>query len=356
MLERQISEIIEKYYDIGTVREVTEIHGGYNNRGFCIRTRRDRHSHTYFVRQYKDGVTRKEIQFEHALINHAIEKGLTICAGLVPARNGETLAQPVNSDKMFAVFENLGGEDKYTWTNTDLTDTEFRNAAGVLAEFHNAVRDFAPGRLKRGESSIMELLPIIVQNFMHLGQKMNEGEFQSYYMANLNAILGAIERNTAASHEIGGLPVIPTHYDFHPGNLKWDDEAVTGLFDFDWSKMDLRLFDVCMATIYFCSRWGGSRDGELRLNKVTLFLGSYQSRLKRRKGLDPLSDDEQRLLPKMLVIANIYLLYWEVSDFYDIKEGDESEYLGYLKHNVRLMHWLETHRPIITDTIATALR
>ena len=354
-MEKQISDLIEKFYDIGTVIDLTEILGGCNNRGFCTLTQKGSDSHTYFVRQYKSGVTRKEILFEHALIIHAIEKGLTLCADVVPARNGETLVQPANSDKLFAVFEYLRGEDKYTWYNTALTDTEFRNAAGLLADFHNAVRDFAPGRLNRVEPPIMALLPIIVQNFMHLGQKMNEGEFQSYYMANLNAFLEAVARNPLNPREVKGLPVIATHYDFHPGNLKWDDETVVGLFDFDWSKMDLRLFDVCMAIVYFCSQWGGSRDGELRLDKVMPFLDSYHHRLQNRQGLDPLGDDEQRLLPKMLGIANIYLVHWEVSDFCDNKEADESEYLGYLKHNLRLMRWLETHRPAITDTITNAL-
>lgn len=354
-MEKQISEIVEDLYDMGAVIDVYEIFGGFTNRGFGIRTRKDSDSNTYFVRQYRDGVTLEEIRFEHALINHAIGNGLAICAGVVPARNGETLVQPANSDKVFAVYEYLSGEDKYTWDNTDLTDAEFRNAAGVLAEFHDAVRDFDPGRLKREEPPIMEFLPIIARNFKHLGQKMSEGKFQSYYQANLKAILGAIERNQIAPQDIEGLPVIPTHCDFHPGNLKWDDDVVTGLFDFDWSKMDLRLFDVCMAIVYFCSQWGGRRDGELRMDKFAHFLGSYHRRLQSREGLDPLNDNEQRLLLKMLAIANIYLVHWEVSDFYDIKEAVDNEYIVYLKHNVRLMRWLETNRPAIVEAIANAL-
>ncbi len=355
-MDKQVSEIIEKYYDIGMVCKVTEIFGGFNNRGFCIHTRKDRLNHTYFVCQYKEGMTRQEIQFEHTLISHAIAKGLTICAGLVPTENGKTLVKPANSNKMFSVFEYLRGEDKYTWTDTHLTDTEFRNAASVLAEFHHAVWDFNPEQLKRREPPIAEFLPIIVKKLMSLGQKMKAGEFQSYFRANLNDILGAIARHAAVPNEVNNLPVIPAHYDFHPGNLKWEGEAVTGLFDFDWSKMDLRLFDVCMATIYFCSRWNGRRDGELRLGKAALFLESYQNRLKGLKDLTPLSEQEQRLLPKMLVIANIYLLYWEVSKFCGSKEAIDKEYLVYLKHNVRLMSWLETHRSAISDAVAMAIK
>ena len=354
-MEKQISEIVEDLYDMGAVIDVYEIFGGFTNRGFGIRTRKDSDNNTYFVRQYRDGVTLEEIRFEHALINHAIGNGLDICAGVVLARNGETLVQPANSGKVFAVYEYLSGEDKYTWDNTDLTDAEFRNAAGVLAEFHDAVRDFDPGRLKREEPPIMELLPIIARNFIHLGQKMCEGKIQSYYQANLKAILGAIERNPIAPQDIEGLPVIPIHCDFHPGNLKWDDDVVTGLFDFDWSKMDLRLFDVCMAIVYFCSQWGGRRDGELRMDKFAHFLGSYHRRLQSREGLDPLSDNEQRLLLKMLTLTNICLVHWEVSNFYATEEAVYNEYIVYLKHNVRLMRWLETNRPAIAETIANAL-
>ena len=354
-MEKQISKIVEDLYDMGAVIDVYEIFGGFTNRGFGIRTRKDSDRNTYFVRQYRDGVTLEEIRFEHALINHAIGNGLAICAGVVPARNGETLVQPANSDKVFAVYEYLSGEVKYTWDNTDLTDAEFRNAAGVLAEFHDAVRDFDPGRLKREEPPIMELLPIIARNFIHLGQKMCEGKIQSYYQANLKAILGAIERNPIAPQDIEGLPVIPIHCDFHPGNLKWDDDVVTGLFDFDWSKMDLRLFDVCMAIVYFCSQWGGRRDGELRMDKFAHFLGSYHLRLQSLEGLDPLSDNEQRLLLKMLTLANICLVHWEVSNFYATEEAVDNEYIVYLKHNVRLMRWLETNRPAIAETIANAL-
>ncbi len=80
LLEKLISELIEKLYDIGTVSEATEILGGFTNRGFGIRTQKDSNSSVYFVRRYKDVVTRKEIQFEHALINHAIGNGMTIRA------------------------------------------------------------------------------------------------------------------------------------------------------------------------------------------------------------------------------------------------------------------------------------
>ena len=62
------------------------------------------------------------------------------------------------------------------------------------------------------------------------------------------------------------------HCDYHPGNLKWVDEQGVGLFDFDWSKLDYRLFDVAQGIAYFCSSWEGPDDGDVRLDKAAIFV------------------------------------------------------------------------------------
>ena len=66
------------------------------------------------------------------------------------------------------------------------------------------------------------------------------------------------------------------HCDYHPGNLKWVDEQGVGLFDFDWSKLDYRVFDIAQGVVYFCSSWEGPDKGELRLDKAAIFVRAYQ--------------------------------------------------------------------------------
>lgn len=51
------------------------------------------------------------------------------------------------------------------------------------------------------------------------------------------------------------------HGDYHPGNVKFQDGKVSGIFDFDWSNADLRCFDVAIALLYFCSVWNGIDAG-----------------------------------------------------------------------------------------------
>ncbi len=356
-LREQITEIVEDLYDIGTLTDVYEILGGYNNRSFEIHICKEGCNGVYFMRKYKYGITSEEIWFEHSLINHAIQNGLTIGARTVVNKAGKPYVEPANSKSMFAIYEYLPGEDKYTWDNPmDLTDTEFRNGARVLADFHNAVRDFDPGKLQRREPPILRLWPLFAENITGLAKTDRVGKLLPYLRERLKEIVDMIVRNPFDPTDVGRMPVIPTHYDFHPGNLKWSDEKVVGIFDFDWSKMDLRLFDVCMAIIYFCSHWKDHRDGELRLEKFLIFLRSYQQRLHELDGLEAITDVEKEMMPKMLMIANIYLLHWAVTSYLEREDTNDYEYLAYLKHSTRLMDWIECYKNDIVDMVKEALK
>ena len=48
------------------------------------------------------------------------------------------------------------------------------------------------------------------------------------------------------------------HCDYHPGNLKWVDEQGVGLFDFDWSKLDYRVFDIARGVVLLLQFVGGA--------------------------------------------------------------------------------------------------
>ncbi|MBL0714985.1 MAG: phosphotransferase [Desulfosarcina sp.] len=351
----QIIEIVESLYDIGKVTAVYEIFGGFTNRSFGIDVLKDGCPKTYSMRKYQYGISVEEICFEHALIRHAIHNGFNIGAGVVMNTNGETYVQPANSRSMFAIYEYLAGDDNYTWDNPDLSDAELKSAGRVLATFHNAVYNFNPQGRQRTEPPILALWPRLAGKLTQLAQQKRDGKFHDYYAANLQSLVDMIARNPLDPTEGEGLPVIPIHCDYHPGNLKWSNEQVVGLFDLDWSKMDLRLFDVGMAVIYFCSQWDDCCDEELRFDKFRLFLRAYHNQLGDPAGLEPLTPAEQKLLPKMMGMANIYLTHWVVATYKNTEGANDYEYLTYLKHNLRLMHWLETHRAAIVKTIAEAL-
>lgn len=349
LIRNQILEAVSDY-DLGTVTDVYEIFGGYVNRSFGIFTEKDGEKHEYFLRKYKYGITEKEILFEHSLIEFSIKNGLNIAANLVRSKDGQTFvkrSEGINGNRQdiyFAVYQYLAGEDKYTWDNPTLNDMEYASAAEILATFHNASRNFDPKGLERIEPKIMEFLPTLPDIYKGFAQREMNTKFHQYYLSNVDEILEAIEKSQIPEEMVAKMPYSPCHNDFHPGNLKYINNTVVGIFDFDWSKIDLRLFDVCLAIAYCCSSWQDEKDGTLLIDKCAIFLKAYQKKLSMLGGLEPLNEVEINYLPTMVAAANIYLINWDVTAYYTGTNLNDYEYLAYLQHNVRLMKWIENHK------------
>ena len=118
----------------------------------------------------------------------------------------------------------------------------------VLAKFHSAARDFNPGNLSRVEPGIMELVGGLSRSFLQYSKLNRSTKFHEYFTVKLDSILTAIKQNVISNEDIAHMPVIPIHCDYHPGNMKFINGTVVGVFDFDWSKMDLRRitsYNVC---------------------------------------------------------------------------------------------------------------
>lgn len=339
----RLKEIVSEHYQIGDLVEYKRLHLGYVNVSYIIEVVANGERKKYFFRQYKRGIKEEEVRFEHSVINHLIERGFELVAGVIRTRDGKTYVRQLDDGGeavFYAIFDFLPGEDKYTWVNPDCGEDELRNAASVLARFHEAVFDLQPAG-KRYEPQIVDLLPAIAENAERCAAIAGETEFDVYFLDNLGPILETT-RNTlsAISAEYAGMVHQVIHCDYHPGNLKFQDGEIVGLFDFDWSKVDARCFDVALAMTYFCTAWEGEEDGELQLDKVAVFLKGYQDTLSSARGVGPLNDVELKYLPHMISASNIYVLNWTIRDFYG-READPGEHLLYLRHGVRTMRWLE---------------
>lgn len=356
ILRRQLVEMVEKFYDLGRVLELHEIFGGYINRSFRLVVQRDGVPNDYLLRKYNPAIAEQEVKFEHALINHCVARGLTVVARVILNRQGATFIRPAGTRRFFAVYEYLEGEDKYSWDKPELNDEEFVSASKILANFHSAAVGFNPGNLRRVEPPIYDLLPTFNPGFKELAETGRDSKFRRFFLVHLENILESVENARISGSDVSWMPFCPIHCDFHPGNLKYENNRVSGIFDFDWSKIDLRLFDVCMAIDYFCCSWDKQNDGRLSLEKAALFLNTYQEELCRTGGIQPLLEVEINNIPDMLAAANLYIINWIVSTFFADDDLDEDEYLAYLKHNVELMYSIEACKNEIFQIISAIYR
>jgi homoserine kinase type II len=333
-------------YNLGELVGFEQDRRGTVNTSFTIEMEQDDQRRKYFLRRYKRGIQEEEILCEHSLINHLLDAQSLPVAHLYPTLGGKTylhrsLGPDDQEGAFYAIFDFLPGEDRYTWVDPICTPEELVNSAITLAQFHQAVDGFQPVG-KRLEPKILDLLPVISHTLTACPEKVKSTDFDTYLLENLELVLKDIDSTLAVLEEsqVSGLPQMVVHCDYHPGNLKFQQSRVSGLFDFDWSKVDLRSFDVGLALWYFCASWKALNDGELRLADLEAFLGAYQGYLRAQPGARPLNSLEAQYLPYLINAGNLYVLNWTILDFYN-KDVDPREYLIYLRHGVNFTRWFE---------------
>lgn len=365
-LTTTIRQIMEEKYDLGRLTRVKEIFGGYCNKSYAVWMSTDDQTRRLFLRLYNPNVIESEILFEHALLNYLRSNGFTLAAAIIPCRDNTTLIYtPPPEDHpgekaLWALFEFLEGEDKYSWTQTDLTDNEFISAAEILAHLHHAGHGFEkPPGADRAQPRIMEFIPTFKSKFSiyrdQAGDRQCDRRCDRLLTDNIESIGKSLDHALAYADRFEGMQELPIHCDYHPGNLKYRDQKGVGLFDFDWSKVDYRLFDVALALVYFTSIWD-ERKAELREDKFILFLRTYNEACRRFTRINPLTDQEKNNLVPMLGIANLYVLNWDLVDFYEGTELDDDEYCSYVYHNIGLMHWISQHEDELQTWIKNALK
>jgi homoserine kinase type II len=350
-ISSDLREILS-HYDLGELVDYEKNERGFVNTAFAIDTLDRGTRRRLFLRKYKRGIHEEELQFEHSLIGHMVACGLP-AARIYPTRAGKSYLQRFEGADdavgvFYTIFDYLPGEDRYTWVDPVLNDAELYASGAVLAQFHIAAGSFTP-RGRRMEPKILELLPVIADTWAGCPAKSKGSVFDERIRERLELVgdnLAATMR-ALGKPQVRTLPEMAIHCDYHPGNLKFTGEAVTGLFDFDWSKIDLRLFDLALALWYFCTSWQGGQDGSFRLDWARTFLRAYQDTLAEALAAHPeatpLSQAEIRYLPVMINAANLYVLNWTILDYFN-KDVDPQEYLVFLDHSLNFTLWYEEKR------------
>jgi homoserine kinase type II len=154
-----------------------------------------------------------------------------------------------------------------------------------------------------------------------------------------------MDHHAIKPEEYDKLPQCPVHGDYHAGTVKFDGEETVGLYDFDWSKVDVRLFDVCLGLVYCCGSWEMLTDGQLRIGDMRSFLAGYNEALE-GAALPPFTEDERRVFVRMLAGAHFYLIYWltELWYYLDVESINNYEAVSYIDHFIRGLNWLKDHQ------------
>ncbi|HIZ77672.1 MAG TPA: phosphotransferase [Firmicutes bacterium] len=360
MSRSQLNHLFGEYYDVGTIVDAYEIFGGYVNRSFGAIVEKDGVRKDYFIRKYKRDATDADIKVEHNLIEYAIAHGMKDAAGVIRTKDGESFVKMVEEKegqkvvRTFAVYEYLDGEDTYDWINTNMTPEEDAEFARILAKFHNFTNGFDPG--EKEEARILDLVKMFKKKFPLMGNGMEIPAYNRFYRLWKEATPFFVEMCDKVTDGLtkdltDGMPECPCHCDIHPGNVKWKDGKCVGLYDFDWSKLDYRLFDVCFALVYSCSSWEAQTDGRLWFDRCGYYLDGYNQFLKEEGTLSPFTAEEKKAFPYMMLAACLYLTNWATCYFDEWEDLNEYEYYFYLTHIVKLLHYIDNHQDDLAEVI-----
>ena len=352
-----LTQVLAAHYSLGDLVWAERNERGYINLSFDIATLQDGKRTAYLFRRYRVGAHENKIRFEHALMEELVTRRFHLSPSLVSTKYGTTYAkvrgdlEAGNQEYFVAVFDYLPGEDKYRWDDPLCTIDELTNAAEVFALYHNTIFGWK-GISDWEEPRIIDQVAWLEAKWINYAKTAGNSLFDSYFLEQLDQLVQAAKNptNFPSKTLYDTLPHLAIHGDYHPGNLKFREGRVSGLFDFDWAKMDTRCFDVALATTYFCSAWHDVRDGEILLDRVEIFLHSYQKAAEEMKPLGPLSAHELQVFPQLLLASTLHIVDWALGDYF-MFTPDPEEYLRYLRHGVRLLKWLESNWTSLTNLV-----
>lgn len=351
----KIKEIISKNYDLGTVKEVYEIFGGTVNRNFAALIEKDNTTKLWFVRQYVEDKEIKEILYEHNLLKHIRQNGFDINSLPATAKTGETYiieeigGRESSTKCYFAISEFLPGDDTYNWERNNVTKTACASAAKTIANFHSAACDFNPPAEWGGnEPIIWEQLKMYGPNIHKYVGVLKEDKNNAIYTDYVGSKLDYLDKTIAKLLKIFDkdeeLVKTVIHSDLHPGNFKYQDEKVVGMFDFDWPKRDVRLYEVAISALFFTASWECEKNGVVDFDLLKLFIKSYNNAIsKTNSAIGPLNDTEIEYFPEMMMIGSLYVTHFCIGKCYNDKNINIFEYFYYTQHQMRCVEWIDEH-------------
>ncbi len=260
-------------FDLGDLTELEGIGSGIENTNYFVGTTRGRYVLTLFER-----LGFEQLPFYLALMHHLAAHGIAV-PDPMPGRDGQALRRL--KDKPAALVTRLRG--------SSVLRPQPRHCAQIgecMARMHLATRDFAPSQPNlRGLEWQRGIAPRLAPLIEPSQRLLLEAEL-------------AHQSLLAASPEHASLPRGAVHADLFRDNALFDQDRLSGVFDWYFAGVDTWVFDLAVALNDWCIELDtGVFDAERR----AALLDAYQ----RVRPLQPL---ERELLPDALRAAA--LRFW----------------------------------------------
>jgi len=283
--EPQAAELMQTL-NLGTLTGLRGIQGGIENTNYFATTDKGEYVLTLFER-----LNFKQLPFYLHFMKHLAERGIPV-PDPAPNRNGDIL-HSLNG-KPAAVVNKLEGKSQLAPMNVHCA-----GVGGMLARMHLAGADYNRSQPNlRGLPWWNETVPVVLP-YLTLDQA-----------ALIRSEL-AFQNHTAASSAYAALPRGPVHADLFRDNVMFNDEHLTGFFDFYFAGVDTWLFDLAVCLNDWCV---DLRSGRHEAERAKAMIDAYQQ-------VRILSSAERQMLPAMMRAGALRFWISRLWDFHLPREA-----------------------------------
>lgn len=349
--ENELKKLIEKTWDIGKVTEIHQFANGVTNLNFKVVCSKENRITRYALKRYEVRVEEHTIQYEHAFMKHIQPYSNRMTTVPVTTRGGDTYIRYYEEGYGYylALFTYLEGEDTYTWLYNDVSDETMISCAQTLACFHVWGYDFDSGNeLEKQQLNVLNRFSDIRMELTEwlsvLEAEGNHPYFVGYYRKHKKFIVSQLEYleyNLKRMKDY--LPECTIHQDINPGNMKFDEKgSVCAILDLDWVVRGKRLYDVAWMAQQMLSRWDEDRLGQIPMDKLALYLRSYNETIQNLScQLGSLTEEECDFLADMMAVTELTVM----RDFVDLVMCDRN------KQDILYYFYIMKYRNILTNTV-----
>ncbi len=325
---KQLGNILKKYdlpiLDVQISRNTT----ANNNKIFLVKIGRNK----YILRESNETKPLKHLQFETKILQYLHDKNFALTPSIIPNKNGSPITSYNNTYYLLTNF--LPGSVSEGVNNlTSFINEKLVNFFESLAKFSRAVQDFSSPIPKNNQS-----LSYYIKNgkklFAKLITKVDDLAVKKLLNENRDFIESFITE-TQRQLELVRFDKAPkqiVHFDFHPGNVNFTGNHVSGIFDFDWVRFDNRITDLACALGQSCYSYRGKERALYNKAKLLTGLTSYRKAYGESEyTIERENEMTQAALRGYMFFQLLWIIEWH------IKNPTDKKGFGYIRFSIDVL-------------------
>lgn len=224
------------------------------------------------LRQFNSGTPRSQISFEVEVLCYLESQKFELSPRIIVNNYNEQLTS--YAGKIYMLQQFIPGEVRVTMDDvTRFEGATLNSFFEAVARFSKATRNFVPSKWypNSGLADYSRKMSTVLESAGERLPASVKVSFEKYERAMMEFASRTLDALVLLEYD--KLPKQLVHFDFHPGNVRYVDERVVGIFDYDTVRLDCRLSELGGAIAMSCHN---RRGGTLLRRKVQEGLAAYR--------------------------------------------------------------------------------